>query len=64
MLAVWGERGIIKILKLTDGQFENSKIKSKNSKLWNPEYVGITIFTLFIICVISYIGFSAINRSV
>jgi hypothetical protein len=24
------------LLKLTDGQFENAKIKLKNAKLWNP----------------------------
>jgi len=31
------------ILKLTDGQFESSKIKVKSAKLWNPDFVGKTI---------------------
>jgi hypothetical protein len=36
-------------LKLTDGQFENAKIKFQNAKLWNPDIVGMAVFigTLF-----------------
>ena len=40
------------ILKLTDGQFESSKIKVKSAKLWNPDFVGMTI--LFLFCIIAY----------
>lgn len=32
------------ILKLTDGQFENAKIKDKNTKLWNPDFFGMAMF--------------------
>ena len=29
------------LFKLTDGQFENAKIKVQNAKLWNPDVVGM-----------------------
>jgi len=32
------------ILKLTNCQFENAKIKVKNAKLRNPDFVGMAIF--------------------
>ena len=42
------------LLKLTDGQFENSKFKVKSAKLWNPDFVGMAIFNLFLFCIIAY----------
>jgi len=36
--------GAVILLKLTNGQFENAKIKVKNAKFWNPDSVGIAIF--------------------
>ncbi len=47
-------RQMSKYLKLTDSQFESSKIKVKNAKLWNPDFVGMAIFTVFLFCVIAY----------
>jgi len=49
------------LLKLTNGQFENAKIKVKNAKLRNPDFVGMAIFIMFlfyiIIChITAYIG--------
>jgi len=37
---------VITSLKLTDGQFESSKLKVKSAKLWNPDFVGMTILTV------------------
>jgi hypothetical protein len=34
------------LLKLTDSQFENARIKVKNAKLWNPDSVGMTILIM------------------
>jgi len=39
---------IANLLKLTDGQFENAKIKVKNAKLWNPDYVGMAILIVLL----------------
>jgi hypothetical protein len=43
-----------KVLKLTDGQFESSKIKVKSAKLRNPDFVGMTILIVFLFCIIAY----------
>jgi hypothetical protein len=40
------------LLKLTDSQFENAKIKVKNAKLWNPDSVGMTIL-IMVLCFIT-----------
>jgi hypothetical protein len=31
------------LLKLTDGQFENARIKDQNAKLRNPDLVGMLV---------------------
>ena len=51
MLAKGGKRAY-KQFKLTDGQFESSKIKVKSAKLWNPDFVGMTILTVYLFCII------------
>ena len=40
------------ILKLSDSQFENAKIKVKNAKLWNPDGVGMTVL-IMVLCFIT-----------
>jgi hypothetical protein len=44
--------GLDILLKLTDSQFENAKIKVKNAKLWNPDSVGMTIL-ITVLCFIT-----------
>lgn len=36
-----------KSLKLTAGQFENVKLKNKNEKLRNPDFVGMAFYCCF-----------------
>jgi hypothetical protein len=43
---------IYHMLKLSDSQFENAKIKVKNAKLWNPDVVGITVL-IMVLCFIT-----------
>jgi len=40
--------------KLTAGQFENAKVKVKNAKLWNPDFVGMVIFIMVLFYIIIY----------
>jgi len=42
------------ILKLTDRQFENAKIKVKNAKLWNPDVVGMTVLIMVLCFITAY----------
>jgi len=49
------------LLKLTDRQFENAKVKVQNAKLRNPDNVGMVVLVvalLFIITrqIMGYIG--------
>ena len=41
-------------LKLTDGQFENARIKVQNAKLRNPDGVGMVVFIGALSCIITY----------
>jgi len=40
------------MLKLTVGQFEKVKIKVKNAKLRNPDFVGMAVFIMVLFSVI------------
>jgi hypothetical protein len=40
------------LLKLTDSQFENARIKVKNAKLWNPDVAGMAI-SIMVLCFIT-----------
>jgi len=42
------------LLKLTDGQFENVKIKVQNAKLWNPDRVGMAVLIIVLFSIILY----------
>jgi len=46
--------GLDILLKLTDSQFENAKIKVKNAKLWNPDSVGMTILSMVLYFITAY----------
>ena len=40
------------LLKLTDGQSENAKIKGQNAKLWNPDGVGMGVLIVVLVGII------------
>jgi len=44
----------VKEIKLTDGQFENAKIKVKNAKLWSPDFVGMAILIMILFFITIY----------